>query len=646
MASKVPPKDLDVVFASGADSSRDPRLPAGFYARGWNVVNRGGVIRTRPGLTFRFNLPPGRLQGSAVFIPRRGANQIVSVVDGYIYVAEAPFMFIRQIPGVRMDPSARSVHICMTEQALKRNEDYSLTLLPVPRRVMFFQDGLSAATWYDGTVAGTITGPVDGTPMGTAMAWSGQRLWVARGNQVFASDIANPFSFVEGFYLGGTDSFFTPQNVVAMREIEGTGDPQLLVFTQTATVSVQSNILTRELWTTTPNFIRTLFPNVGCVSHRSIVSQFGGMWWYSQYGLISFDLAAATHLSSVFPITDLEMGDSKRHTYTAEGVVAGVSYENMLLMSVPYGHKYNAHTWVLDQTAYRTLTTGGNPAWSGVWHGFQPVEWMHFPDDGNERVFAAITDGENNQVVELDPKNTQDSGVDIECGVELRVLTHGVPDIHEFKFAEIFFSDIRGSFDLRADWRGLDRGPYAQCLTKRIEAGIGSISHDDYISFDKRIFATRPQSRRVFTLDIREAIRQAGAQCGVEGTKREGWDYGFQLLVRWSGTGTFRELKLSATYEADANAGKCEVDELAATTGVIRFDGLEGATMEDLDAPTAMFYATETYSGTAHGDTREATASATSAISDAAAEKQALQEAAQQVALILWAEGPPSLSSE
>lgn len=628
----------------GADSFRDPRLPESFYQRGWNVINRGGVLQTRPGTRRRFNLPAGKLQGFSHLNPRRGPAQLVAIVDGLGYVSEFPFKRYRRIPGLQMDPSARHMYFARTEQVVKRNADDSLTLLEVPRRVLFIQDGLSAPTWWDGVNTGRCTG-LDTTPQGTAMAWSGNRLWVARDNQVFASDFANPFSFVEQFYVGGTDSFFTPTKVVAMAEMEGTGRPQLLVFTEDRTITVQSNVQNRTLWLQTEDMIRTLFPSVGCISHRSVISHFGQMWWFSQHGLINFDLANATNVSSLFPVADNEMIASKSFIDRREGTAAGGAFGNFLLMSVPYGDRYNRHTWVLDESVVQTLKGSAGPAWTGVWTGFWPVEWTRFVEDGRERVFAAVTDGTRNQILELSGSERRDSDQDIEAAVELRVMTHGTDSRRNAKFAELHFSELRGDVDIRADWKGLSRGAYKPCLTTRVRAADGLMRPELTYSAASTILSNlRGQSRRLWTQEIFNLPESDTSSCGMEQQDVERLDYGFNLLVSWSGKAALRGTRFSATPEPEKRAGKCEVAETEQVYS--RFDGQDSKTIAALETTPAIFSATQSSTATVRGTTVSATQSARSLVSQAAADKQALQAAQQQVASLLVRNAPLVLSTE
>jgi hypothetical protein len=52
--------------------------------------------------------------------------------------------------------------------------------------------------------------------MGGPMRWVGDRLWVARGAELFASDINNPISFLEDIYLATVRSFVLPSEITAL----------------------------------------------------------------------------------------------------------------------------------------------------------------------------------------------------------------------------------------------------------------------------------------------------------------------------------------------------------------------------------------------------------------------------------------------
>lgn len=636
--------ESDALHPSGADSFRDPRLPEGFYQRGWNIVNRGGVLKTRPGTEARLRLPDGKLQGFTHFTPRRGPTQLVAIVDGVIYVSEYPFRTYRALSGATMSTAARSIHFCRCEQAVRRNADDSVSLLEAPKALLMMQDGASPATSWDGFELTRHTG-YDTTPQGTAMAWSGGRLWVARDAEVFASDYANPTSFVEQFYLGGTDSFLVDGRVVAMSEIEGTGNPQLLVFTETSTTTVQSNVRNRDLWLQTPNFIKTIFPSTGCVSHRSVIRQLGQIWWYSQHGLVNYDIGAAENVSSAYVTADNEMAASRAAVVPRESTVATGTFGNYLLVSVPHAGRGNRHTWVLDQSVIQTMQGQSGPAWAGVWTGFQAVEWATFVEDGTERVFAAATDGTRNQILEFREDVLQDSGQDIECAVELRVMVAGADVQREIRNAELFFSELRGTVDIRADWRGLSRGAYKECLTTRVEAGQGLFRPGATLSASSTLlFSTRGQSRRLWTREIATSSEAPLSSAGIEQPERETKDYGFNLLVSWSGRAALRGIRLGINPEIEREMGKCESPE--SEPAFVRFDGLAATDPSALELPLPIYSGTAAVSGTARGITEVASATCRSLLSEETALKQATQYANGKVARALLDSAPLVLSTD
>lgn len=629
MARSDPIAQPDRLWVRGVDSFSDPRLGDGFVQRAWNATFRAGAARTRPGTRHVRTLPNGRLQGFTHFEPRRGPAQLIAVVDGAVWVSRFPFE-VWTNAGDLMYRFARRMHFCRAEQSVKRNADDSLTLLDAPLPVLVIQDGVSPPLVWNGYAAERQTG-ADAIPQGTCMVWSGHRLWVARDNWVFASDFANPYSFVERFYLGGMDSLLAPGRVTAMAEIEGTGDPQLLVFTDSKTIAVQSNILNRELWVETPNFARTLFPNVGCTSPRSVASHFGQLWWWTAQGLTSFNLAVSTNVSSLFPLVDSPMSASKAHVSDTDGQVASVGYGNLLLVSVPYGGTQNRHTWVLDEAVLSDGSGRAASAWSGVWTGFDPVEWTRFVVDGSERVFCAVTDGTRNQILELSHRFTTDSGKDIEAGVELRVQVHGTDSLRITRFAELAFSELAGDVDVRVDWRGFSRGRYKQSLLGRFVASGGSVRPGNSIDASKPMYATRGQTRRVRTEDMSYAPPDPAAGCR-ELVTTEARDFGFNLLVRWSGTAALREVRSYASPESESNAGGCVAFETDAN--FVRFDGAasSGADFDGSPEDGRVFTATESVSATVNGVQAVATRVARSTISVPAATKGAIQAAQAQVA--------------
>src|SRR5688572_27095898 len=244
--------DVDLTFFRGMKSDTDPsQLPPGYYFNGLNVINQGGVISCRPGHRCVITFPSGNLQGAEIFRPKIGLEQLVVVVDGRAFVAEFPFTQFRQLENILFSASAKQIFFVRAEQAARQlTEDLgsAIEVIP-PKAVLFMQDGgETAPAYYDGSSADHIRGALFETPIGGPMAWVGDRLWVATGSGVKASDVANPFSFREEIYLGGNDAFYFNGDVTALAITPSLEIPQLLVFTDSNCSILQANVRTRSEW--------------------------------------------------------------------------------------------------------------------------------------------------------------------------------------------------------------------------------------------------------------------------------------------------------------------------------------------------------------------------------------------------------------
>jgi hypothetical protein len=204
--------DFDSTWFRGVKSDSDPgQIPLGYAWNAVNMVNTGGLLGCRPGYRCSVQLPPGNLQGCRIFRPRLGIEQLVIVIDGIVYVADYPFTNFRRLENLLFSPTAKQIFWANTEQSASRLTDNdvnsAIEIVPV-RNVLIMQDGgATAPAFYDGSQSGHIRDNLYETPAGSMMAWVGDRLWVANGSFVYASDIANPFSFREQIYLGGVSAF-------------------------------------------------------------------------------------------------------------------------------------------------------------------------------------------------------------------------------------------------------------------------------------------------------------------------------------------------------------------------------------------------------------------------------------------------------
>ena len=340
-------------------------------------------------------------------------------IDGVIYVAEYPFKQFRILNNVQMLPYAKQLFFQQTTQSAERRTTDLTSAINIiePRQVLFIQDGFTAPAFYDGSNSGHIRDNLYETPIGTAMEWIGDRLWIARGNQVFASDVSNPFSFREGDYPGGVTGFSFVGDVVAMIAIPAIEYPQLMCFTESDVSILQADIRDRSLWPTTEGFQRQI-ANVGCTSNRSLVSHFGRLSWMSSGGVCIFDASTLGKIASRLPIRDNELFVSKNVLADDLSLCASAAFGQFLLFSVPAEDQYNRDTWALNNASLETLNDDSGPSWMGVWWGTRPVEWVFGQIAGEERAYHVSYDEDGaNRLWETFRPERLDNGVPYHLGL-------------------------------------------------------------------------------------------------------------------------------------------------------------------------------------------------------------------------------------
>jgi len=634
----------------------------GYYFNGINVINLGGTISCRPGYKCYVTFPQGKLQGAGLFRPQVGLEQIMVAVDGVIYVAEWPFLNFRILTNVQFSPTADRIFFELTFQsATRRNDTFTspIDLIPL-KSVMMMQDGAQTApAWYDGANSGHIRDKEFETPAGGVMKWVGDRLWVAKDNQVFASDIANPFSFREQNYLGSNVSFYFSDVVTAMAKTPSIESPQLMVFTESNASILQASIRDRSTWTTTDNFQVEVL-QIGCTSSRGVISHYGRLVWFAPQGIIFFDPATSGKISSRVPVRDNEMLVSKiRLNEDLSGVALG-AFGQWLLASVPAESLFNKHTWVLNHASLQTLDDDSGPSWSGYWLGTRPVEWVFGEIAGTERIFHVSADEDgNNRLWEAFIPDRLDNGCPITWAFETRgyfgqtTQARKIPGSRcRMAWADVALAGIAEDLDLGIFYAPGVRGAYIPILNKKISVERGSLSYTETITATSSLFAFKPQSRVERTQDAnQQSVSLESGSCGIEKDDLENIDESFQLLVVGHGPATVRWIRpfafsVSEDFSGDPDA--C-VDEIPFNT--IRFDGagvkqpdLEQATLELSARPLAHFTANKTSLVTQDGLTAIGVGFAESIVSQNAADRVANIISVKQAENELKRDLPPILS--
>lgn len=152
-----PIADGDDSFALGIDSYTNPyKLLAGEYQMAMNVVNRGGVIQTRPGSKSLMNLPAGFIQGCTFFSPSNQVPYLVFAISGKVYASPRPFNTYTQLSNLSFNPYSPFIAWSSCVQSTDYDDTGSLYSLATPKTVLIIQDGNTRAGYWDGATNGHI----------------------------------------------------------------------------------------------------------------------------------------------------------------------------------------------------------------------------------------------------------------------------------------------------------------------------------------------------------------------------------------------------------------------------------------------------------------------------------------------------------
>ena len=578
---------VDAGWVSGMNSVRHPwLLQEGQYRRGLNVLNRGGIIQTRPGFAMKLILPDGNLQGFSHFQENKNNTKIdylVFAVDGKVYAVPFPLAQPRnwdtfRLKNISFNPEAKFIHFCEAQKTVQTLADATVQIVP-SYNVMMMQDGTSAAAFWDGVENRHLSegAPTLETPRGTWMTFSGNRLWVARGELLIASDFLDPLKFVERTQGQGRGDFSFRKPITGLTSFMGEQRAEsVIIFTDERSESINSGIKDRTKWATTTNFQSILFPSTGCVAGHSIVFQAGLMWWYSQGGLVASDTAASTMVTSQVNFKDAEMAFSKQYLHDDQSGICGVGFENFLLMSMPVGQNFNTETFVLDYSVVSELLSDKSPAWASIWTGIRPMQWVTALVGTKRRCFAAsvdytsLADGSHNHIWEAFAPAREDSFFELDadftttpyvqpiyCEFETRSLGDG-QDLKAFSYAEADFIELSGDVNIRMDYRGR-RGAFKKIGCKKILAPTEIASSGVRLTDDQvtDLGELRKQTRKFSSED-----GDSNAGCPVcESEHSENIDKAFSVLLRWCGQAAVESVRLFLDAFPETSSGKFERDE-------------------------------------------------------------------------------------
>ena len=599
-----------VLFPGGVNSYIDGQLlDSGQIRWAVNAVSKGAVWQTRPGFKTKYtfdvvNAGPMRDWHDSVdqpaIVPQFlrvmafGANYtpyLVFGVSGSVFQAKInPNLTIStpaQVPGLQFSKYAKQIHTCVCVKAADMINGVATPIDPYP--VLMIQDGLSRAGYWTSTGAGHLNPEIsygqdssgnttyapgyNQTPVGTYMAWSGNRLWVVIGNQVYASNINDPFSFTESIQYsllgGGVLNFPGEVTGIYDRGITGYTSSRLFVFlaNQTWTIATGAD---RAKWFQTEDFSTKIYDGVGCVSHRSIIAHQGLLYWYSADGVVKHDTINTAYSTQRLPPIDTEMAASKAvMTQDRTSICAGIR-DSYIFWSVPAGgvangRILNAHTQVMDKNIVPGQATEGQlPGWQGVWTGINPVEWVTGYAHGKNFTFALSYDRDGVvRIWEAFEGNRADNGYQIPWTIETRTHAISSPFFYTtFRHFQVQLLQIRGNLNIEGFWKGL-RGQYHKLLSKIVTATPGTIltPNELFTPLKKATpsYTCKKQTRIVRSEDCRGDVENSAA--GVEHRFTDNVDSAFSLLLKFRGVGALRAYNIATDSFANNTEGTVEEDE-------------------------------------------------------------------------------------
>ena len=595
-------------WPKGVDSFSSPLLDLPGYVR-WatDAVNKGGLWQTRPGFKTRLtftpvtNAPRVNPQGFDWFIPTNDSAWAVWAISGYVWAArlavDGSFGVPVQLAGVAFNANAQQVTFCHT---LQTQTIVNGVVVPcVARNVLIMQDGGSRACYWDGTNSGSLNPQksvtVDGsgntkfnagfneTRIGLWMAWSGNRLFVSLGSQVFASDIGDPLHFTEELTLTSVPSINLPTPVTGMedRGTSGNVNSQCIIFCRNETYAVYSGVQQRipnatdgyPGWQGTPNFLSKIFAGTGCVAGKSIVNHRGLIYWLSEGGIVMFDSINNVTSSQNMPAINVEEAYSNVMMSPNQTVACTGFFNSYVFWSVTTGKSnggigVNAQTQVLDRQPMPT-TPDELFSWQGIWTGINPVSWATMEVLGQTRCYAMSYDADGQiRFYEAFQGNRADNGYPIPWSVEtpLHAVSGGIFDRANFLYSRVFMQNIYGNLSMVWRWKGT-RGVWHEILTTQVTATPGSILTPvtPYFPLQDgvKIGTFIPQVRDILSRNVRGPQDDCdSSKVEARGLITDGSDRAFAMCYQFRGRGALSAYRIAAddyTQETEGAADAAEI---------------------------------------------------------------------------------------
>jgi hypothetical protein len=411
------------------------------------------------------------------------------------------------------------------------------------------------------------------------MAASGNRLWLAKGTKVLASDLLNPLRFTERTYVAEADGFRFPRTITAM--LDAPADSGIFVATDQSLHTLQSSIQDRTQWQETNDFQKEVNSEIGIVNQSAIAYQHGLPWIYTAKGLMSLDRAQNANQTSQLVTQDGELQRSKTSLNPNLNGVALGAFENFLLVAVPASSRFNRHTWVMDAGQAQKLKFQMNafsvqpPVWSSVWTGTFPVAFQDVTVNGVQRLYelsyasGTVPNADGTpcgiHLWEGFQPHAHDARVTpVRCRLESRLFVMPNGEFFQPKFVELHCANVRGAVGVEVWLAGLS-GNYQKIGATTLEAQEGPFGNPlaEPIRYkvagfaDTVIQSFRGQVRYLRTPEVLLDTTAPNADTG----RATLIDKGFQVTVKWTGQLGLRSIKLYFAPVTESSLGACLADE-------------------------------------------------------------------------------------
>jgi hypothetical protein len=426
----------------------------------------------------------------------------------------------------------------------------------------------------------------DEVPVGTVMAYSNGRLWVAlEDRQSFMfGDLAysitgtefDVLTFTENELWGAGGAFVVPNNagpITAMRPITvqdtTTGQGPLQVFTSQGSFSVDAPFA-REDWINLQSPIVTIsMIGSGASSQNAAQNVNGDIWYRARDGVRSFVVARRDHGTWVNTPLSREVDRIlNRDTEVLLEYSSAALFDNRLLITCsPYRAQETDGTMhgvahrglvALDFRSTASMLERSQPVWEGLWTGLQILQLVPANFDGMDYLFIFTLNADNEIEMWEMARNARFDSLDnpIEWGLESRAfqfIDQGWSRVR-LQTAEMWVSKLFGNvdFDLKfrpdQSWNWQDYHTWSKCASK----GLCAIDCTSPTPFAFPQNQYRP--RTLLPIAPNDCETAAGKPY------REGFE--FQVKLTMTGACQLHRMRLSATQVAEQSREVCPGEEV------------------------------------------------------------------------------------